>query len=155
MTQHRKRRGAKTAALAAEWFRSHGWPFATDVGAGRPGRDIENMPGLACEVKARAAFEPLAWLRQAGANAHPQDVPFVVWRPNGYGPADMERWPVMLTLHAFTGLLRGAGYGGSAMEIPYAPDPIGEYYKARGEEVPDELKVRVIVPDGMEDGEPG
>lgn len=106
----RKARGLATQNLGAEWYRGHGWPFATSEGSGRAGRDILNMPGLAPEVKARAEFNPLAWLRQAGANAT-TDLPFVLWRPNGFGPATIHRWPVMLINEDFTNLLRDAGYG--------------------------------------------
>ena len=63
--QSRKSRGMKTQALVAEWFRQHGYTYATDAGAGRPGKDILNTPGLSVEVKARAGFQPQAWLRQA------------------------------------------------------------------------------------------
>ncbi len=106
----RKQRGAQTQTIAANWFASNGWPYCTDAGAGRPGRDLLGLPGLACEVKARADFNPLAWLKQAEASAD-GDLPYVVWRANGYGPANIDRWPVMLRLSDFTELLHAAGYG--------------------------------------------
>lgn len=106
----RKARGAETQNGVAHWFKENGWPFAESAGAGRGGRDVLGMPGLACEVKARAQFTPLEWLRQA-QEAASTDLPFVVWRPNGMGPANIGRWGVMLTLEDFTKLLRDAGYG--------------------------------------------
>jgi hypothetical protein len=110
----RKQRGATTQALAAEWFRGHGFPFCTDAGAGRSGRDLLNMIGLAGEVKARTAFQPLAWLRQA-EDAADGDLPFVILRCNGQGPKAIGDWGVLLRLDDFTGLVRAAGYGDGAV----------------------------------------
>ena len=106
----RKARGAATQRIVAEWFRDRGWPYAIDAGAGRQGRDILNMVGLAPEVKARREYSPTAWLRQAEANAA-GDLPFVVHRPDGMGPATVHDWPVTIRLADFTDLLREAGYG--------------------------------------------
>lgn len=106
----RKARGSNTQNLAAEYYRQNGWPFATSAGAGRIGRDIENMLGLAPEVKARRGFSPLAWLRQAEVNAD-GDLPYVLFRPDGMGPASIGRWGILLANDAFTGLLHRAGYG--------------------------------------------
>jgi len=106
----RKVRGAATQGLVAAWFRAHGFPFCTDAGAGRSGRDLLNMIGLAPEVKARADFSPLAWVRQARVNGD-GDLPFVVLRCNGQGPTTVAEWPVIVPLDAFTSLLRMAGFG--------------------------------------------
>lgn len=99
-----------TQALAATWFREHGFPFCTDAGAGRPGRDLL---GLAAEVKARAGLNPLAWIKQAIAAAE-GDLPFVLFRCNGQGPKSIGDWPVLLRLEDFTALVRAAGYGDPA-----------------------------------------
>lgn len=107
---NRKSRGMATQALAAEWFRHHGFPYCTDAGAGRAGRDLLNLIGLACEVKARTGFNPLAWIKQAVTTAA-GDLPFVVLRCNGQGPASIGDWPVLLRLEDFTALVRAAGYG--------------------------------------------
>ena len=104
----RKSRGAETQAAVAEWFRRNGWPYAESAGAGRAGADITGLPGLACEVKARRDFSPLAWVRQAQAS---QGLPFVVHRPDGIGPQRIADWPVTLPLWTFTTLLRNAGFG--------------------------------------------
>lgn len=113
----RKQRGHATQAEVARWFAAHGWPYAESAGAGRAGSDITGIPGLACEVKARRAFSPLAWIRQAmTGNA---GLPFVVHRPDGMGPASIAEWPVTLRLSDFTDLLQSAGFGDGK---PGAPD---------------------------------
>jgi hypothetical protein len=109
-TAARKSRGIATQVQAAQWFRDHGFPFCTDTGPGRPGRDLLNLIGLAGEVKARAGFSPLAWIRQATATAA-GDLPFVLFRCNGQGPKAVADWPVLLRLEDFTALVRAAGYG--------------------------------------------
>lgn len=109
-SQSRKHRGLATQRMVAEkWFKSRGWPWATSKGAGESGIDIVNMPGLAPEVKAQPG-DVTGALLQAVRNAG-NDLPFVVWRPNGYGPERMAKWPVILTLEDFTALLHRAGYG--------------------------------------------
>lgn len=104
----RRLRGAATQNAVAEWFRGHGWPYAESTGSGRGGADITGLPGLACEVKARRDFEPVAWIRQA---AKTRGLSFVVWRPDGSGPETVGSWPVMLPLDQLTELLLAAGYG--------------------------------------------
>lgn len=106
----RKARGAATQTLVAQWFRTHGFPWAESTGAGRPGRDVTNMIGLACEVKARRDWNPVAWLKQAKSYAG-HDLPFCVARPDGYGPTNINNWPVVIGLNDFTTLIRAAGYG--------------------------------------------
>jgi hypothetical protein len=109
-TTWRKERGRETERLVAAYLRGHGWPFAEPVGAGRPGADITGVPGLAIEVKATRACSVLTWIK------HRLDRPgmqFVIWRPDGMGPAGVGRWPVMIELDEFTRLLRAAGYGDS------------------------------------------
>ena len=107
----RKSRGAQTQALAAAWFRDHGWRYATDAGAGRAGADLINTPGLAVEVKARRDWSPLAWCRQA---AQTPGLPLVIARPDGAGPASIADWPVIMRLEDATTLLGQAGYGDGA-----------------------------------------
>lgn len=106
----RKRRGAATQRLVAVIWRMSGWPYAEPVGAGVSGRDITGIPGVALEVKARSGFSPLAWLRQAIANAG-DDIPAVILRPNGAGPSTIDDWPVVIPHNQFRRLLRAAGYG--------------------------------------------
>ena len=81
MTRHRKDRGLRTervvAAYLSQWWRS------ASVGRGA-GKDITNVP-FDIEVKARSAFQPLEWLRQATKRAGGKELPFVVCRMNGQG----------------------------------------------------------------------
>jgi hypothetical protein len=99
--------------VVARWFETRGWPFAQSTGAGRSGEDILGVPGLRIEVKARRAFSPLAWLRQvrAGAKTWNHGVPFVVFRCDGQGEANVGEWGVLLRLDDMTTLLHEAGYG--------------------------------------------
>ena len=82
MTRHRKDRGFRTervvAAYLSQWWRS------ASVGRGA-GKDILNVP-FDVEIKARTAFQPLEWLRQATKRASASnELPFVVCRMNGQG----------------------------------------------------------------------
>jgi hypothetical protein len=111
----RKRRGAKTQALIAEYLRPRGWPFAEDAGAGRRGLDILGTPGLAIEVKARRDLQLPKWLRQAaGYREDGGGLPIVVHRPDGFGEASIDDWPATLRLTDLVRLLRAAGYGDPA-----------------------------------------
>ena len=109
MTNSRVARGRATQNLVAQWFQGHGWPDAKSRAASLPGVDVYDMLGLACEVKAKPG-DVTGALKQAVTNAK-GDLPFVVWRPNGYGPDRMAGWPVIIRLDDFTQLLRDAGYG--------------------------------------------
>lgn len=114
-TQSRKRRGRDTELLVARYLAENGWPYAMPTGAGASGRDITGTPGLAWEVKARTGFDPMANLRQAIHNAG-DDMPLVLLRPNGQGPASVGIWPVFTTLTNALWLLRKAGYGDPLLE---------------------------------------
>ena len=109
-SQARKHRGYKSQDLVAQWFAAHGWPYAQSTGAGRPGVDVTGIPGLACEVKARRGFNLTGFLRQATAERR-HGLPFVVVRPDGFGPAKIGQWAMIFTLEDGTELLRHAGYG--------------------------------------------
>lgn len=114
-SQSRKARGYRSQKVVAEWFQRHGWPFAESTGAGRSGSDLTGMPGLAAEIKARSDLQPLAWLKQAEANA---GLPFVIFRPNGMGEQSVGQWGVLVRLEVFTDLLRSAGFGDPPHEQP-------------------------------------
>ena len=111
-SQSRKHRGLATQGLVARWFAARGWPFAESTGSGRSGVDVTGMPGLSAEVKATAG-DVTGALHQAHRNRG-GGLPFVVWRPNGYGPERIEQWPVIMRLDDFTALLTAAGYGDEA-----------------------------------------
>lgn len=104
----RKARGAATQRIVASYLTCHGWPYATDAGAGRGGVDVLGVPGLSIEVKARTGFNPVAWVREAASRP---GIPLVVVRPNGMGEASIEQWPVLIRLADLVDILRSAGYG--------------------------------------------
>ena len=82
MTQHRKHRGFRTERVVAEYLST--WWQGACVGRGS-GKDIVNVP-FNCEVKARAGFQPLAYLRQLKARTSISgELGFGVIRLNGQG----------------------------------------------------------------------
>jgi len=83
MANHRKTRGYRTQKVIAEYLKQW-WQYADTAGAGRQGEDILNIPTLSIEVKARSDFQPLAWIKQAEANANGK-LPIVIMRCNGQG----------------------------------------------------------------------
>ena len=109
MTNSRKARGMRSQKVVADWFKEHGWVHAESTGSGRSGSDILGVAGCNIEVKARRAFNPLAWLRQAETGG--EGLPFVVFRCDGQGEANVGQWGVLFTLENATTLLRQAGYG--------------------------------------------
>ena len=110
MTQARKHRGMRSQKVVAEWFQKSGFPYAESAGAGRSGSDVIGVPGLKIEVKARNAFSPLAWLKQA-KTAPGEGLPFVVFRCDGQGEANVGEWAVLARLDDFTEVIRSAGFG--------------------------------------------
>lgn len=109
-SQHRKHRGYRTQQLVADWFKERGWPYADSAGAGRQGSDITGTLDIAVEVKARADFSPLAWVKQAEGAAKGR-LPFAVFRCNGQGEKSVANYPCLIRLDDLTKLLRDAGYG--------------------------------------------
>lgn len=107
--QSRKSRGMRSQLVVAEWFKKSGFPYAESAGAGRSGSDVIGVPGLKIEVKARRAFSPLAWLKQAN-DAKGEGLPFVVFRCDGQGEANVGEWGVLTRLDEYTQLLKDAGY---------------------------------------------
>ena len=109
-------RWAETEELAEQWFKAHGWPYATR--RGRAGHiDIENMPGLAPEVKSGNVWET-RWLKTPAegftaeyADRYVPPIKFILWRPPKFGPASVSSWPMVLRNEDGTRLLREAGYG--------------------------------------------
>jgi hypothetical protein len=111
MTQHRKHRGYASQRIVADYLRTHGFPYAEPVGAGRDGSDVTGVPGLDIEIKARRGFNPAAAMKQQAERAKPGRVPFAVLRLDGQGPAAIEAWPVVISLGQFVEILREAGWG--------------------------------------------
>jgi len=123
MVNARVARGRRTQEIVANWFRQHGWPEAEAVPAALPGRDIRKMLGLAPEVKATERLDLTGSLTQATANAA-GDLPFVIYRPRGYGVERLAFWPVLMRLDDLTQLLRDANYGEQSppeTEPPHCP----------------------------------
>ena len=112
-TPSRKHRGFRTQKVVAEHLAARGWPFAESTGSGRSGSDITGVPGLAIEVKARADFNPMAWVRQASLN---NGLPMVTFRPNGMGEQSIGTWPVIIRMNDLIDLLHAAGYGDDTTE---------------------------------------
>lgn len=108
-SQSRKHRGYATQRMVADYFKPRGHPFATSTGAGEQGVDVKNMLGLSPEVKAIPG-DVTGSLKQATKNRG-EGLPFVVWRPNGYGPERIDEWPVIFTFKDAAALLAAAGYG--------------------------------------------
>jgi hypothetical protein len=81
-SQARKHRGFRTERVVAEYLST--WWSGACVGRGS-GKDIVNVP-FDCEVKARAGFQPLAYLKQLKARTSVSgDLGFGVIRLNGQG----------------------------------------------------------------------
>jgi hypothetical protein len=102
----RRHRGYATQRIAADALRDL-FPYATARGAGESGSDLMHTPGLAVEVKATSRGDLLAAIRQAQANAQPGELPVVIHRPNGYGPARVHEWVVAMSLGDFIDHLAG------------------------------------------------
>lgn len=105
----RKERGRRTEHLIAAHLRPL-FPHCRAVNSGAPGADLEETPGIAFEIKARARLDLPAWLRQTSRNAG-QQLPILIIRPNGMGEASVGQWAAVVTLDHLTQLLREAGYG--------------------------------------------
>ena len=81
-SQHRKHRGFRTERVVAEYLSTQ-WQGAC-VGRGS-GKDIVNVP-FDVEVKARAGFQPMAYLKQLKARTSISgELGFGVIRLNGQG----------------------------------------------------------------------
>jgi hypothetical protein len=82
MANSRRNRGFRTERVVAQYL-STVWQGAT-VGRGS-GKDIVNVP-FDCEVKSRAGFQPLAYLRQLkGRTSVSGELGFACLRLNGQG----------------------------------------------------------------------
>lgn len=103
MSNGRKARGMRTQAAIAQRWRDIGlFPYATDQGPGRSGNDLINTPRLKVEIKARQeqGVSLPASLRQA-ESAPGKGTPILIWRHNGQGEMNMDRWTVSMNLADF------------------------------------------------------
>jgi len=110
-SQHRKHRGYKTQDLIAQYLKKNGFPYAESTGAGRSGTDITGTPCIDWEVKARANFDPIGAMKQSMERASEGTLPIAVLRPNGWGEANIDKYPCIIPLSVLVQLLRDAGYG--------------------------------------------
>ena len=78
----RKVRGRRTEIVVANYFKER-WGSASAVNSGASGSDILGVP-FDVEVKARAAFQPKAWIDQQKKRDEGK-LKFVVLRCNGQG----------------------------------------------------------------------
>ena len=103
MANSRVTRGRATEQLVADWFRNAGvFPDAERRPASLPGTDLFNTPGYSFEIKARRAFDPQAWIRQAKKNVTSGTIPVVVMRPDGVGEENVANFLAFMTLDRFT-----------------------------------------------------
>ena len=101
MTQHRKHRGFRTERVIAEYLST--WWQGACVGRGS-GKDIVNVP-FDVEVKARAGFQPLAYIKQLKARtAISGELGFGVIRLNGQGE-DAREYAAIIRLEDLLPLL--------------------------------------------------
>ena len=101
-SQARKHRGFRTERVVAQYL-SAVWQGAT-VGRGN-GKDIVNVP-FDVEVKARAGFQPIAWLKQSKARtAISGELGFCVLRLNGQGE-DAHEYAALIRLGYLLPLLQ-------------------------------------------------
>ena len=105
MANARVSRGRQSQVLLANYLRENGWPDAKAREASLPGTDIYDCWPLSPEVKATGRFDITGALRQARNNAG-NGIPFVVYRPSGYGEARIKEWPVIFDLEWAVQLLR-------------------------------------------------
>ena len=110
-TQSRKYRGYESQRIAAEYLRTHGFPHAEPVGAGRTGSDVTGLIGIDLEVKARAGLDLPALMRQLKQRDSEGCLGVGLLRLNGQGPATIEEWPAVIRFADLVDLLRGNGYG--------------------------------------------
>jgi hypothetical protein len=75
------------------WLREHGWPDArrTLAGDGRQSTDIDGVPGVAIEVKARAASAWPTWCAQA-IEAAPVDAERIIVVRRTVGNPNVGEW---------------------------------------------------------------
>ena len=101
-SQARKHRGFRTERVVAQYL-STVWSGAC-VGRGN-GKDIVNVP-FDVEVKARASFQPLAWLKQSRARTSVSgELGFCVLRLNSQGE-DAHEYAALIRLGDLLPLLQ-------------------------------------------------
>jgi len=106
MTRHRKDRGLRTERVVASYLSQ--WWGSASIGRGA-GKDIHNVP-FDIEVKARASFQPLSFIKQVEKRAQGKELSAVVCRMNGQGE-DAGSYLAFMRLQDLVDLMLRAGYG--------------------------------------------
>lgn len=96
---------AWVAAYLVPWF-----PDAEKTPNSRAGRDIDNTPGLAIEVKTGATWRPNAWMAQAAKYPRAGELAVLLYLPPGMGRARVRDALCIVPLHALMPLAVAAGY---------------------------------------------
>ena len=105
-SQHRKHRGFRTERVVAAYLQQ--WWSGAAIGRGN-GKDIVNIP-IDIEVKARADFKPLEWLKQGRKRTEKnKELSLVVCRMNGQGE-DAAEYLAFMKFSDLVSLLVKAGY---------------------------------------------
>ncbi len=105
-SQHRKHRGFRTERVVAAYLQQ--WWSGATIGRGN-GKDIVGIP-VDIEVKARADFKPLEWLKQGRKRTEKnKELSLVVCRMNGQGE-DAAEYLAFMKFSDLVSLLVKAGY---------------------------------------------
>src|SRR5271156_2588884 len=99
-----RRKGAYKEVQVVNWMRGRGSPDARRylAGDGRQPGDIDALPGICLEVKARAECKPGTWMTQAELEAGSR-LAVVVYHPPGV--ADVGEWVGMVRFRQLLHLL--------------------------------------------------
>jgi hypothetical protein len=102
-------KGNRAPEWVAAWLRAW-FPSADKTPNSRQGRDIENTPGLAVEVKTGAEWRPVQWMKQAAGYAAPGELAVLVYLPPGLGEAKVGDALAIVPLSELMPLAVAAGY---------------------------------------------
>ena len=102
-------KGNRAPAWVADYL-TPWWPDAVKTPNGRPGRDIENTPGVAWEIKTGAEWRPNAWTRQAEGYAAAPELAVLLYLPPGYGQRAVGDSLSIVRTRLLMPVLVGAGY---------------------------------------------
>jgi hypothetical protein len=103
-----RRKGYRFEHELVTWLRSHGWTHAERTPTGRPGGDVQGIPGVSLEAKNHARLSLAEWTHQAATAARGALWVVVVKRR---GTTDVGESYAVTSLDHMTSLLKAAGYG--------------------------------------------
>lgn len=110
VTSSRVQRGYQSQRIVAEYFRTHGWPYAQPAGSGRSGTDVTGVLGVDIEVKARRGIKVAEAMKQLRDRYQEGVLPVAILRLDGQGESHIADWPAIVPLHVLLDLLKAAGY---------------------------------------------